>query len=85
MSHHTFRVHQKSHKLHLRSVLYDDRGAISVVRTEPVPVAEFTKYCATRRRHKTVDHVEFRKAVDAAKTSAVVAARHNRHLNQNKW
>ncbi len=69
-------------------MLYDDRGAVSAVRAIPVPSAEFVTYCAERRKHKSVDRVEFRRAAEEAvarKRTAAVAAGHNRQLNHNKW
>lgn len=58
---------EKGHEVHLQCVLADDKGAMNLIRHHATSVSEFPTYYAKRRKHDTIDTLEFRKALESAR------------------
>lgn len=82
------RYNHKGQKLHQRSVIADDAGAVSAIRKEPVPLTEFAKYVAARRKHKSAHKMELKMAAEAVKQRAAITVAErpeNAEKNENRW
>ena len=50
-------------ELFVKQVLYDSKSATQVIRSEPIPTAEFPSYYEKRRKYTTVDRLEFKAVI----------------------
>lgn len=67
-----------------KTLIEDDGDALGKIKTTPIKVADFLKYCNLRRKHEIIDSLEFSKTLVEQSQDSILMARKNWRKNQNQ-